>query len=344
MNRTPEARSVVVTGRGVVAPGAPGVRELSRNTRDGLSFVRGITRFDASGFPVRIAAEVDGVDAAPEERIPAFAALASDQAVLESGLAELDPGRVGVVAASGMGTYGHEEIFGPALAASPSAAGSSLEGFNRALLAACRPRVRERRTPGSVAASLATRYRITGPVSSLMTACTGGTQAIGDALRWIRSGLADAVLAGGSDSEIYPMGLASFCLLGALSTRNDAPNRASRPFDRDRDGFVLGEGAGFLVLEAEESARARNARILGRVLGFGAACDAFRVTDPHPEGRGAVLAMRRALSSAGLGERDIGYVNAHGTGTPAGDRIEALALHAVFPDGVPPTSSTKSMI
>jgi 3-oxoacyl-[acyl-carrier-protein] synthase II len=179
-----------------------------------------------------------------------------------------------------------------------------------------------------------------------MTACAGGTQAIGDAFRWIRRGEADVVLAGASDSEVYPMGLASFCLLGTLSRRNGEPSRASRPFDGGRDGFVLGEGSGFVVLEEREHARARGANVLAEVAGFGSACDAFRVTDPHPEGLGAVLAMRRALDDAGLAPGDVGYVNAHGTSTPGGDRVEARALGEVFGPrlGGVAVSSTKSMI
>jgi 3-oxoacyl-[acyl-carrier-protein] synthase II len=179
---------------------------------------------------------------------------------------------------------------------------------------------------------------------SVMTACAGGTQAVGDALRWIRQGRADVVVAGGADSEIYPMGLASFCLLGALSTRNADPARASRPFDAGRDGFVLGEGAAVLVLEEEEHARRRGARIRAEVCGFGSAADAWRATDPHPQGRGAILAMTRALADAGIAPDAIDYVNAHGTSTGENDRVEALALHAVFGGRRVPVSSTKSML
>jgi 3-oxoacyl-[acyl-carrier-protein] synthase II len=181
---------------------------------------------------------------------------------------------------------------------------------------------------------------------SVMTACAGGTQALGDALRWIRLGRADVVLAGASDSELYPMGLLSFSLLGALSRRNDAPETASRPFDATRDGFVIGEGAGFLVLEERERALARGVKIWAEVAGFGSACDAYRVTDPHPDGTGAARAMRRALADAGVGPDDVGYVNAHGTSTPANDRVETRALKAVFGERAAqvPVSSTKSMI
>jgi 3-oxoacyl-[acyl-carrier-protein] synthase II len=180
----------------------------------------------------------------------------------------------------------------------------------------------------------------------VMTACAGGTQAIGDATRWIRTGRADVAIAGGSDSELYPMGLASFCLLGALSTRNDAPAAASRPFDAERDGFVLGEGAGVLVLEERTRALRHGATIYGELAGFGSACDAYRVTDPHPEGIGAVLAMSRALADARVGPGGIDYINAHGTSTVANDRIETLAISRLFGERAAriPISSTKSMV
>ena len=244
-----------------------------------------------------------------------------------------------------MGTYGHAEVFAAA-AAGASQSGFDGRSFAEELRRGLLPHAADRQSPGALAARLAHAAGIGGPVLASMTACAGGTQAIGDAFRWVRRGEADVVLAGASDSEIYPMGLASFCLLGALSRRNDEPARASRPFDAERDGFVLGEGAGFVVLEERERALARGASVLAEVAGFGSACDAFRVTDPHPEGLGAVLAMRRALDDAGLSPGDVGYVNAHGTSTPGGDRVEARALGEVFGArlaGVA-VSSTKSMI
>jgi 3-oxoacyl-[acyl-carrier-protein] synthase II len=181
---------------------------------------------------------------------------------------------------------------------------------------------------------------------AVMTACAAGTQALGDAARWIRRGRADAVVAGGADSELYPMGLASFCLLGALSTRCDEPAAASRPFDGGRDGFVIGEGAGALVLEEREHAIRRGARIRAEIAGFGSACDSWRVTDPHPEGRGAAGAMRSALRDAGVGAERVGYINAHGTSTVANDRAETRAIRSVFGGRAlsVPVSSTKSMI
>jgi 3-oxoacyl-[acyl-carrier-protein] synthase II len=179
-----------------------------------------------------------------------------------------------------------------------------------------------------------------------MTACAGGTQAIGDAARWIRLGQCEVVLAGGADSELYPMGLASFSLLGALSRRNDAPTSASRPFDRERDGFVMGEGAGMLVLEERNHALARGAHVYAEIAGFGASADAWRVTDPHPEGAGAVLAMSRALRDAGRSAADVHYINAHGTSTIANDRSESRAIRQLLgthADDVP-VSSIKGVL
>ncbi len=350
-------RRVVVTGAGLVAPSAPGVDALWANLLGGRSAVGPIRRFDASTFPTRIAAEADdpagdGVNTLAEGlagrgRIWDFAVEAASQALGSAGLAPHGPwsANAGLSLATGLGMYGHSEVFGAA------AAGASPGGFDGRAFAAqylrdLLPHAADRQNPGALAARLASAAGIGGPLLASMTACAGGTQAIGDAFRWIRRGEADVVLAGASDSEIYPMGLASFCLLGTLSRRNGEPSRASRPFDAGRDGFVLGEGSGFVVLEEREHARARGADVLAEVAGFGSACDAFRVTDPHPEGLGAILAMRRALDDAGLSPGDVGYVNAHGTSTPGGDRVEARALGEVFGpwlEGVA-VSSTKSMI
>ena len=318
---------------GVVAPGASGVPELWRNLLEGKPAVGPIARFDASAYPTRIAAEVRGfsVEEAPGAR-PEWA--------------ELD--RIAQFAlAAGLGCYDHEEVFASCAAARPSGVGAfDREAFARTLRATVKGRAPERRTPGSVPALLARELGLQGPGMSVMTACAAGTQAIGDAARWIRTGRADVVLAGGADSEIYPMGLASFCLLGALSRRNEDPAAASRPFDATRDGFVLGEGAGFLVLEERGRALARGARIVAEVAGFGSADDAWRVTDPHPEGRGALEAMRRAAEAAGIRPEELAYVNAHGTSTVANDQIESRAIRTFLGEaaGRVPVSSTKSMI
>jgi 3-oxoacyl-[acyl-carrier-protein] synthase II len=238
-------------------------------------------------------------------------------------------------------------VFAPCIAGAPlGGRGFDWQAFAATFRRVIRPHSAARRTPGSIVARLAVEHGCDGPTAAVMTACAGGTQAIGDGARWIRSGRADVVLAGGADSEIYPMGLASFCLLGALSRRNETPASASRPFAADRDGFVIGEGAAVLVLEARERAVDRGARILCEVAGFGSSCDAWRATDPHPDGLGAALAMSRALADAGLSPKDIDYVNAHGTSTFANDLAETRAIKRVFGDVAPHVaiSSTKSMI
>lgn len=342
-------RRVVVTGMGVVAPGAADVGSFGERLASGTSSVRSITRFDAGAFPVRIAAEVDESllrdrDGAELDRIARFGTLAAADAIRDAGLTAAELARAGVSFAAGFGSYDHEEVFVPAAAG--EATPYDWRAFAASFAENVKPRVLERRTPGSVAALVARLHAIGGPVISAMTACAAGTQAIGDAARMIRLGDAEVVVAGAADSEIYPMGVASFCLLRALSTRNEVPEHASRPFSRTRDGFVLGEGAGALVLEELEHARSRGATVLAEVLGFGSACDSYRVTDPHPDGVGAVLAMQRALRQASLDVADVDYLNAHGTSTPLNDRIETRAVHQLFGDHATRValSSTKSMI
>jgi len=342
---------------GVLAPGAADLATFWDRLEAGVSSVGPIRRFDVSGYPSRIAAEIDGFrDEDPRDgidddgagRIEAYARAAVDAALADSALeaATPDRSRVGVLLAAGMGSYGHREVFGPSASARAGGDGFDWRAFFAAARGTIRPRAAERRTPGSIATRIAARHGLTGPVMAVMTACAAGTQALGDAARWIRRGKADAVVAGAADSELYPMGLASFCLLGALSTRCDDPSGASRPFDRGRDGFVIGEGAGALVLEEREHASRRGARIRAEIAGFGSACDAYRVTDPHPEGRGAVRAMRSALSEGGIDASRIGYINAHGTSTVANDRAETRAIRALLGSGAErvPVSSTKSMI
>ena len=340
-------RRVVVTGMGIVAPGASDVDRFWRRLVAGTSSVGPIRRFDASEYPTRIAAEVADAPESPLGRISAFADAAASRAVEDSGLLESsDRRRIGVLVAAGMGTYGHREVFLPCSAARRNSSGFDREALLSALRSAIEPRSAERRSPGSIPARLAHRHGFGGPVMAVMTACAAGTQAIGDAVRWIRRGRADAVVAGGADSELYPMGLASFCLLGALSTRDGDPSAASRPFEAGRDGFVIGEGAGILVLEEREHALRRGASIHAEVAGFGSACDSYRVTDPHPQGRGAVRAMRQAVEEGGIEALQIGYINAHGTSTVANDCIETAAIKRLLGEQAPrvPVSSTKSMI
>ncbi|HYO77157.1 MAG TPA: beta-ketoacyl-[acyl-carrier-protein] synthase family protein [Thermoanaerobaculia bacterium] len=345
-------RRVVVTGMGVIAPNGADVDAFRASLEAGRSAVGPIRRFSASSFPTRIGAEIDELDApaaidpalwAQLDRIARFALAASVEAIADARLAPSS--HVGISIAGGLGSYDHEEVF-TAASAGQTADGFDWRAFREQFLRTVKPRALARWSPGSIPALIARQFGFTGPAMSAMTACAASTQALGDGARWIRRGDADVVLAGGADSELYPMGLASFCLLRALSRRNDEPQRASRPFSATRDGFVLGEGAGMLVLEEREHAIARGATIHAEVLGFGSACDSYRVTDPHPDGVGATLAMQRALAQAGLSATDVDYINAHGTSTTLNDRIEVAAVKRLFGDHAPrlAISSTKSMI
>ncbi len=200
--------------------------------------------------------------------------------------------------------------------------------------------------PGTASVHLAAKFGAQGPNCNCLTACAASSQAIGEACELIRRGSADVILSGGTHSMIHPFGVTGFVLLTALSTRNDEPERASRPFDRDRDGFILGEGAGMLLLEELEHAKARGARIHGEIVGYGSTADAFRLTDSHDEGRGAIACMKDALADAGLSPDQIDYVNAHGTSTAVNDSVETLAIKRTFGEGAYnlPISSTKSMM
>jgi len=352
-------RRVVITGMGVVSAAACDVPRFWAGLVTGRSSTRRIRRFDVSAYPSQVGGEVDdaalgSLEPLPEVwttrgRIARYAALAVRQAIVDADLlTSLGPDRrVGVCIAAGMSGFDHEELIGSSASAWSGPAGDfDAVRFAASLRARLRPDAAERRNPGAIPATIAAEYAFGGPVMAVMTACAGGTQAIGDALRWIRRGAADVVVAGGADSELSPLGLASFCLLGALSRHNDRPEGASRPFDAARDGFVLGEGAGAVVLEERERALRRGARVYAEVAGFGSASDAHRATDPHPDGRGAVLAMRRAIEDAALPLQDVGYINAHGTSTVANDRIETLAIRRVFGAHADRllVSSTKSMI
>ena len=348
------SRRVVVTGLGVIAPNGSDVESFRAALEAGRSAVGPIRRFSTSSFPTRIAAEIDDFDCPPYldspgwsqiDRTARFALAASAQAIADARLLETPLTDIGVLIAAGFGRFDHEETF-TACAAGQRADGFDWSAFREQFRQTVKPRPFARRTPGSIPTLVARHFGFTGPVMSVMTACAAGTQALGDAARWIRRGDADVVVAGAADSELSPMGLASFCLLHALSKRNDEPEKASRPFSASRDGFVLGEGAGMVVLEELDHARKRGARVYAEVLGFGSSCDSYRVTDPHPDGIGAMLSMQRALAQAGLDVADVDYLNAHGTSTQLNDRIEAGAVRRLFGDHAagPAVSSTKSMI
>jgi 3-oxoacyl-[acyl-carrier-protein] synthase II len=349
-------RRVVVTGMGMITPVGHDAESSWRALREGRGGVGPITLFDAASFTTRIAAEVAGFrltdhlsDASrwlDHSRTSQFALAAATQAMAHAGLddAPLDRDRFGVYLGSGEGQHDFDQFV-------DLIHRSSRDGrVDTARFTSLGPRVlqliREAdQEPGSPAGYLAALFGARGPNMTCQTACAASAQAIGEATELVRSGEADLMLAGGTHSMIHPLGLTGFILLTAMSTRNEDPTRASRPFDRDRDGFVLGEGGGVMVLEELEHARARGAVIHGEVAGHCSTADAFRLTDSHDEGRGAVAAMRGALADAGVNPSEIGYINAHGTSTASNDSIETLAIKRIFGDAAyrVPISSTKSM-
>ena len=335
-------RRVVVTGLGIVSPVGNTPKEAWSALKHGKSGVAQLTLFDISEYPTKIGAEVKNfdpsIDLSPKERrhsdrFVQFAVVASKQAVKDSklDLSQIDPYRVGVWIGTGMGGLATIE-----------------EGY-RDLQEKGPARVRPffipmiicNMAPGQVSISLGVK----GPNSCTVSACASAGHAIGDSLEIIQRGSADVMIAGGSECAITQLGVAGFCALKALSTRNDEPKTASRPFDKTRDGFVIGEGASILVLEALEHAKARGAHIYGEIIGYGMTSDAYHVTAPDPEGRGAAGAMKAALDDAGLGPKAISYINAHGTSTPLNDKVESKAIKEVFGDQAykVPISSTKSV-
>jgi len=331
-------RRVVVTGMGVVTPVGSTIDRMWNGLTAGRSGVDYIQRFDASTFPTRFGAEVRDFD---DTRVPADPALrgvldrknsfgwvAAADALEDSGLLKAPPPRVGV----SIGTESRR----PELLERLASGGDMYPASHDHL----------RYSPFVVAAAMASHYGFTGPQLTVSTACTSGTQALGVAYQAIQRGKAEAMLSGGCDSLIDPLMLTGFSLLGALSTRNDAPQQASRPFDLNRDGFVLGEGAGMLVLEEFGHATARGARIYGEICGYASSSNAYRITDSPPDGQGAYLAMTRAIEDAGLGPTDIHYINAHGTSTRQNDRSETAAIKRCFGAHAQnvPISSTKSMM
>jgi beta-ketoacyl-acyl-carrier-protein synthase II len=354
---TAPRRRVAITGLGLVTPAGNDVAAAWGALLGGRSAVAPISTFDASGFPVRIAAEVKGFDAAravddrkmlkSANRSHGFALAAAEQAIRDAGIRPTpDTGtRWGCVVGTGMMGVTFDELADVHRRAAPGGELDPerlLEGGG----SAADPMVFSRSQSTAGVALLMRRFGIRGYASSVHTACASGGQAVGTALKAIRRGIADRVLAGGFDSMINPVGLAGFCLLNAVSPDNDTPERASRPFDATRNGFVLGEGAGFLVLEEWESARRRGARIYAELAGDGNSLSSYRITDSHPSGDGPIQAMRQALRDAGAALDDVDYLNAHGTSTPMNDRSECAAVRAVFGDGFRrvAVSSTKSVM
>jgi len=325
--------------------------------KEGRSGVGYTTIFDASSFPTRISAEIKDWDIAKVVNDPAawvdrgrhtkFAAGAATQAVNSSGILEsgIEPTRLGVYLGSGEGNQDFLS-FSRMMTAALEPDSLNVARFVRAGLETLRPMAELEQEPSVPAGHMAALFGAQGPNVNCLTACAASSQAVGEATEIIRRGDADAMISGGTHSMIHPFGVTGFNLLTALSTRNDEPERASRPFDRLRDGFVLGEGAAMVILEDLERAKRRGAHIYGEILGYGSTADAYRITDIHPEGRGAIGCMQMALQDAGVNPSDVHYVNAHGTSTQVNDRVESVACKVVFGDAAMkvPVSSTKSMM
>jgi 3-oxoacyl-[acyl-carrier-protein] synthase II len=353
-----QRRRVVVTGVGVINPLGNDIETVWAALKEGKSGVGYTTIFDASKFPTKISAEIKNWDISqagedPEKwkfrgRHTCFAAGAARQAFEASGVSDSikDRRRFGVYMGSGEGNQDFYS-FANMMAKSLDAEGNlDLVKFTRAGLDILNPVVELEQEPNMPPGHVAAMFDAQGPNANCLTACAASSQAIGEATEIIRRGEADVMLSGGTHSMIHPFGVTGFNLLTALSTNNDDPTGASRPFDRTRDGFVLGEGAAMVVLEELEHAKARGANIIGEIRGYGSTADAYRVTDIHPEGRGAIGCMRMALEDAGMSPDQIDYVNAHGTSTTVNDKVESKACREVFGEraGEVPISSTKSMM
>jgi 3-oxoacyl-[acyl-carrier-protein] synthase II len=351
-------RRVVITGIGCITPLGLGVEPLWRNLMVGASGVGLTTVFDASRFPTKISAEVRNWDISDEGqdasrwrfcgRHTKFAAGAALQAMKDAGLPHglpADPTRLGVYLGSGEGQQDFDS-FTRMMNAAITGDVLDVAKFTKEGLETLHPLAEVEQEPNMPAGHLAGLFDAQGPNLNCLTACAASSQAIGEAAEIVRRGEADVMLSGGTHSMIHPFGVTGFNLLTALSTRNDEPARASRPFDNERDGFVLGEGAAMVVLEELEHAKRRGAHIHGELIGYGSTADAYRITDTHPEGRGASSCIRLALADAGLGLHDIDYINAHGTSTSVNDRVETLAIKNVFGEHAYkiPVSSTKSMM
>jgi 3-oxoacyl-[acyl-carrier-protein] synthase II len=353
---TVRPRRVAITGLGLMTPVGNDVADTWHALLAGRSGVAPITHFDSTGFPVRIAAEVKGFEPRHAiedkkllkfaDRSHALALAAAEEALRDARIRPegSDATRWACVVGSGKATQGFNALGEVHRHCAPDGHFHPdrlvTDGFAMDPLAFCRSQA------CAGLALLLRRFGIRGYATSVHTACASGSQAVGTAMKLIRRGTADYVLAGGFDSMINPIGLASFCLLGALSPDNETPERASRPFDATRNGFVLGEGAGLLVLEAWDAARRRGARIYAELAGDGNSLSSYRITDSHPSGDGPIQAMRQALAAAGVLPEEVDYLNAHGTSTLMNDRSECAAVRAVFGShaGQIGVSSTKSLM
>lgn len=350
-------RRVVVTGIGCVTPIGNDVKSTWEAVRSGKSGIGPISHFDASNFPTKFAAEVKNYDFSqyvddPETfehagRNIRFAIGAASQAVDDSGILDSidDPAQFGIYLGAGEGQQDFL-LFMNMIAQAQQDGEVDLAKFTQYGLEHLHPQTELEQEPNMPAGHLAGLFNAQGPNLNCLTACAASSQAIGEATEIIRRGDAEVMLSGGAHTMIHPFGVTGFNLLTALSTRNDSPETASRPFDKERDGFVLGEGAGMVILEEYDRAKKRGAPIYGEVIGFGSTADAYRITDIHPEGRGAVACIKMALKDAGLNTDDIDYINAHGTSTLVNDRVETMAVKRALESDAPntPVSSVKSMM
>jgi len=333
-------RRVAVTGVGAVSPLGVGAEATWKSLVSGESGAGPVSRFDASEYSTKIACEVKDFDATDfmeqrdarrTDRFCHFAIAAAVEACEQAGWTKqvpYDSTRVGVVIGSGIGGI------------------ETLEAQHSVLLERGPSKMSPFTVPllmiNGASGAVAMRFGLHGPNYASVSACATGAHGIGEAANMIRHGLADAMIAGGSEAPITPLAFGAFACMGALSRRNDDPTHASRPFDADRDGFVIAEGGAVLVLEEWDAAVARGAEILAELVGYSATCDAFHLTQPDPEATGSTAAMKLAIADAGITTKDVGYINAHGTSTPFNDKIESLAVRNVFADEAPPISSTKS--
>ncbi len=336
------SRRVVVTGMGALTPIGNTVEEFWEATLHGRSGTGLLTRFDTTLYSSKIAAEVKGFN--PEPYISAkevtrtdlfvqYAVAAAVMCVADSGLdmETVDRNRTGVIVGSGIGGL------------------QTIENQKEVLDQKGPRRISPYLIPmliiNMASGMVSIRYGLRGPNTSVVTACATGAHSIGEAMRLIQRGDADMMIAGGAEAAITPLGYGGFCSIRALSTRNDEPEKASRPFDLNRDGFVMGEGAGVLLLEELDHAKKRGAHIYGELIGYGMSADAYHVTMPEPDGTGARMAMSHALEDAGLSVEDVDYINAHGTSTPYNDKFETAAIKALFNSRAAKlaVSSTKSM-
>lgn len=318
---------IVVTGAGVISPVGNNVEDCWKNLVAGQSGAGPITRFDVANFDTKFACEVkdfnfegvlDRKEAKRMDRFVQYAVVAAHEAVRSAGLdlEKIDRERVGVVIGSGIGGM---ETFETQHAALRDKGPGRVSPFFIPMMIS-----------DMAAGQVSIQYGFKGPNFGTVSACASGAHALGEALRLLRAGDADVIIAGGAESTITPMAIAGFNSARALSLRNDDPQRASRPFDKDRDGFVIGEGAGLAVLETEDHARRRGATIICELAGYGSSGDAYHMTAPSVDGDGAARAMKRALQDAGMATDEVSYINAHGTSTPAGDPIEVTAVKTVF--------------